>query len=177
MTEPHPELNAAELRTIANRLMLIAEQQAVEEASGDAALFDDEALVQIAREELDLRRSRRCFLDEDLFSEPSWDVLLELFIANVEKSDLTVSNACVASGVPRRTAMRYVDDLEDRGLVMRYGCDKDGRVQYLALTHLGTTKLKKTLRHYAAIRLKRSVVRSVESQVPSAGPPHLSLVK
>lgn len=174
MKPPHPELNAAELRTIASRLMLIAEKQdqgslenGVLETS---SIFGDECLAEIARDELELRRSRHCFLDDDLFSEPAWDILLDLFLAQMEGRDVTVSGACVASGVPRTTALRYIDDLEERGLVLRFGSDTDRRVQHLAFTHFGMSKIKQTLRHYAAMRLRRD-------PVIAGGPPSLTLIK
>jgi len=159
MTTSHPELDAAELRAIAGRLMLIAEQKEApgrfDEEAGEDPLFGDEFLAKLAREEYDLRRSRHCFLDEDLFAEPAWDILLDLFASDVEGRKISVTSSCVASGVPRSTAMRYLVELEERGLVRRNCSEVDGRVHYLSLTEHGTAKVKQALRHYAAMRLRR----------------------
>jgi DNA-binding transcriptional ArsR family regulator len=154
----HPELDAAQLRAIAGRLMLMAEQreapdQDPEEWEG-SSLFDDAALGKLAREEHELRRSRHCFLDDDLFSEPAWDILLDLFASAAEGRMISVTSSCIASGAPRTTAMRYLTELEDRGLVRRSGSELDGRVNYLTLTALGNAKLRQTLRHHAAMRLR-----------------------
>ena len=159
MTTPHPELDAAELRAIAGRLMLMAEQKEApsrfEDAADEDSLFDDELLARLAREEYDLRRSRQCFLDGDLFCEPAWDMLLDLFASGVEGRNISVTSSCVASGVPRSTAMRHLAELEERGLVRRNGSELDGRVYHLSLTEFGCAKVRQALRHYAAMRLKR----------------------
>jgi DNA-binding transcriptional ArsR family regulator len=158
MTISHAELDAAELRTMANRLMLMAEQQEAPDYDPDecedSSLFDDEALGKLAREEYELRRSRQCFLDDDLFSEPAWDILLDLFASAVEGRKISVTSSCIAAGVPRSTAMRYLTELEERGLVRRNGSEMDGRVNYLTLTPFGCAKLRQALRHYAAMRLR-----------------------
>ena len=159
MTTPHPELDAADLRAIAGRLMLMADQKEApvrfDEQPGGEPLFGDDLLAKLAREEYELRRSRQCFLDEDLFSEPAWDILLDLFASGVEGRKISVTSSCVASGVPRSTAMRYLAELEERGLVRRSGSERDGRVHYLSLTDFGSAKVKQALRHYAAMRLRR----------------------
>jgi hypothetical protein len=153
----HPELNAAELRAIASRLMHLAEDQ--ENVLGDAGecetLFDDEFLSRLAQEEFELRRSRHCFLDDDLFGEPAWDILLELFIAKAGGKETMVKNCWLASGVPRSTALRYLAELEERSLVYKYGSETDGRVSCYMLTLSGEAQVRQALRHYAAIRLRR----------------------
>ena len=158
MTIVHPELDAAELRAIAGRLMLMAEQQLAPGQDADesegGSLFDDDALGKLAREEHELRRSRQCFLDDDLFCEPAWDILLDLFASAIEGRRISVTSSCIASGVPRSTAMRYLTELEERGLVRRSGSERDGRVNYLSLTPFGSAKLRQALRHYAAMRLR-----------------------
>jgi DNA-binding MarR family transcriptional regulator len=159
MSTLNPELDAAELRAIAGRLMLMAEQKEapdrLDEAEDGQSLFGDELLAKLAREEYELRRSRQCFLDEDLFSEPAWDILLDLFASDIEGRKISVTSSCVASGVPRSTAMRYLADLEERGMVRRNGSERDGRVHYLTLTECGSSKIRQALRHYAAMRLRR----------------------
>jgi len=155
----HPELNAAELRAIASRLMLMADDQETPCANGEAVerepLFDDEFLAQLAREEFELRRSRHCFLDDDLFGEPAWDILLELFVAKAEGKETMVKNCWLASGVPRSTALRYLGELEERGLIYKYGSETDGRVSCYMLTRSGDAQVRQAIRHYAAIRLRR----------------------
>ena len=158
MTTIHPELDAAELRAIAGRLMSLAEHQETPDHDPDEceadSLFDDELLARLAREEYELRRSRLCFFDDDLFSEPAWDILLDLFASAIEGRKISVTSSCIAAGVPRSTAMRYLTELEERGLVHRSGSESDGRVNHLALTPFGGAKLRRALRHYAAMRLR-----------------------
>lgn len=77
-----------------------------------------------------------------LFGEPSWDILLDLFIARGRARPVSVSSACIASSSPQSTALRYVGLLEGVGLIRRSKDPRDGRRQYLELTDLGLSEMK-----------------------------------
>ena len=175
MRPPHPEFSAAQLRVIASRILVLAEEQSPsadgEPASDDTSQFDDCALVAIARQELELRQSRRCFLNGDLFGEPAWDILLALFVAAAEDGDLTIASASAAADVSRPVAKRCIDELEGQDLVLIYGCEIDKRITRLALTHAGQTRLRQALRHYGAIRTEDE-----RPQLRPEGPPKLKIV-
>lgn len=66
--------------------------------------------------------------------EPVWDMLLDLFIAACESKRISVSSACIASGVPPTTALRYLMKMEQYGLVERTDDDTDGRRIYVAIS-------------------------------------------
>lgn len=70
----------------------------------------------------------------ELFEEPGWDMLLDLFIASHEGRRVCVSNACIAACVPHSTAMRYVSVLERHGLIERIQDPTDRRRMFLELT-------------------------------------------
>lgn len=53
----------------------------------------------------------------DLFLEPAWDILLDLFVAEHEDRAVTVDVACLAARVSRSTSIRYLTLLEKRGLI------------------------------------------------------------
>lgn len=57
----------------------------------------------------------------DLFGEPAWDILLNLFIAGCEGRRLTVAAVCAGAGAPASTALRWITILEKRGMVIREG--------------------------------------------------------
>lgn len=78
----------------------------------------------------------------DLFGEPSWDMLLDLFIAQGRQRPVSVSSACIASSTPQSTALRYVGLLEKVGLIRRAKDPRDGRRRCLELTEAGFTSMQ-----------------------------------
>jgi hypothetical protein len=91
------------------------------------------------------RRDARMGGSVDLFGEPSWDMLLDLFIAQGRQRPVSVSSACIASSTPQSTALRYVGLLEKVGLIRRAKDPSDGRRQYLELTEAGFTSMQTCL--------------------------------
>ena len=95
------------------------------------------------------RRLRDATISEGLFGEPGWDILLDLFASEAEGKSVTVGSACLASAVPASTAIRYVSELERRGLIVRKPSVTDRRTQVVTLTesaHAEMTALLKRLR-------------------------------
>lgn len=80
------------------------------------------------------RRVRDSFIPGKLFADPAWDILLELFLAELEQQRVPVSSLCLASGVPATTALRWISTLERRGVIERTADPHDGRRYYLALS-------------------------------------------
>lgn len=80
------------------------------------------------------RRKRDGLLGDALFSDPAWDILLDLYIAHHEGSRVSVSSCCIGSSTPPTTALRWITILEKRGLVRRQADDLDRRRSYLQLT-------------------------------------------
>ena len=60
--------------------------------------------------------------------------MLDLFARTRKGEKVSVSNACLASGVPAATALRWVDLLVDNGLVTREADIVDRRRVWLKLT-------------------------------------------
>jgi hypothetical protein len=64
---------------------------------------------------LELRRARAAMFGQDLFSDPAWDILLQLFAASLEGRRLGLGDF---EGVcPATTLARWLTILERRGLV------------------------------------------------------------
>jgi len=85
---------------------------------------------------------RRIFDDGDsLFSDPGWDILLDLFIEDAEHRPVSVSSACIAAGVPPTTGLRWLERLQRRGLITRTPDPLDGRKVYIALTDLACERI------------------------------------
>lgn len=91
------------------------------------------------------RQARNRVLDPALFADPAWDMLLDLYICHAQDKPETVSDACVASGVPATTALRWISILESRNLVERSRDPKDRRRTFLSLTSEGLRKMEDAL--------------------------------
>lgn len=86
---------------------------------------------------LKARRLRDTILAPDLFADPAWDILLDLLAARLENSRVSVSSLCIAASVPPTTALRWIRQLTDRGLLDRQADPKDGRRIYITLSEAG----------------------------------------
>lgn len=79
------------------------------------------------------RRMRGRFLPDELFADPAWDLLLNLLQAEVLQQRVAVSNLCTAAAVPATTALRWLNTLENRGLVARVPDPVDARRVFVQL--------------------------------------------
>lgn len=99
--------------------------------------------LQRAKEYYLKRRARdRMFGNKNLFSDPAWDILIDLFIAFEEGRGISVSSACLASAVPMSTALRCVNNLEGAGHISRYADPHDARRVFISLTHTSATAVR-----------------------------------
>jgi hypothetical protein len=96
---------------------------------------------QLARAYLARRRARERILPPEVFAEPAWDILLDLFVARSEHRFVSVSGACIASAVPPTTALRWITKLEELGLVQRIADDLDRRRIWLKLDDTAASKI------------------------------------
>ncbi len=68
------------------------------------------------------------------FREPTWDILLDLYLAAAKGRPVSVSSACIGSGAPQTTAIRHLALLESAGLVVRSPNPMDNRAGIVTLT-------------------------------------------
>lgn len=94
---------------------------------------------------INLRRRRERELGSTLFSDPAWDILLDLFVQHVDGNAITVSSACYGSGVPQTTALRHLTILIEAGLIGRRTSQADKRRQYVYLTDDGFARMQRLL--------------------------------
>ena len=86
---------------------------------------------------LKMRRNRDRFFRSDLFADPAWDILLELYAAALGQYRMSVSALCTGAAVPATTALRWIKQLEDEGLIGRRADPTDGRRHFLELSGKG----------------------------------------
>jgi len=87
------------------------------------------------------RKGRISLFGADLFSDPAWDILLELYALHLEQQRASVSFVYAASGVPASTALRWVAKLEGEGFIVRIDHPTDARCSWLELTPEGLEKM------------------------------------
>jgi DNA-binding MarR family transcriptional regulator len=69
-----------------------------------------------------------------MFADPAWDILLDLTAARGEHVRVSVTSLCIASGVPPTTALRWIGQMVDTGLLERVEDEEDRRRAFIALT-------------------------------------------
>jgi len=80
-----------------------------------------------ARAVLAGRRRRARHFAGVRFNDPSWDMMLELYVAAGEQRHLTVSHLCKLSGGSTTTALRHIENLEALGYICRQPDPADAR--------------------------------------------------
>lgn len=80
------------------------------------------------------RRLRDQFFGTGLFEEPGWDMILDLFAAQIEGVRVSVSSLCIAAAVAPTTALRWVTKLTEAGLFEREPDPFDRRRAYIELS-------------------------------------------
>lgn len=70
---------------------------------------------------LEFRRFRLNVLPAELFSEPAWDLLLELYVADAEGRRLTARQVCERSKIPPVVMSRWLQHLSQAGFVIGDG--------------------------------------------------------
>lgn len=135
---------ANELLAMARELEMTAHDAgAMTQPTGPAASVssgnqDHPVWVELARQTYDDRRRRnKIFQSDELFGEPAWDILLDLFIAAKERRRVSVTSACIGSAVPSTTALRWISILERQGFLSREADPGDARRVYVRLSPRG----------------------------------------
>ncbi|OYX67034.1 MAG: MarR family transcriptional regulator [Sphingomonadales bacterium 32-64-17] len=88
----------------------------------------------LVRRIIQQRQLRARFFDGDLFADPAWDMLLDLTAARAEHVRVSVTSLCIASGVPPTTALRWISQMTEAGLLERIEDDADRRRAFIQLT-------------------------------------------
>jgi hypothetical protein len=144
LVNPGSTLRIPDLKPFADQLMAIAQHlREGDFPSVDSGRSDDRAqnsdpsdrltrieFAAMARQAYATRRKRTAiFGNPELFGEPAWDILLDLYIAQSEGKPVSVSSACIGSASPPTTGLRWLGVLAEHGLVVReQDCDDQRRV-------------------------------------------------
>ena len=88
------------------------------------------------------RSDREAIFEGGLFSDPAWEMLLDLAFAEATGRSISVTSLCLASGASTTTALRRIDDLQGAGLLERVPDPADRRRILVTMTLKGREKME-----------------------------------
>ncbi len=98
-----------------------------------------------------LRRLREQHFPADLFADPAWDILLDLYAAQLEGKKVSVSSLCIAASVPPTTALRWITSMTENGALVRHQDPHDARRVFIGLSEDSEQRLS---RYFESAALK-----------------------
>lgn len=133
------------VETLARKIaaMIYVEQQ--ERRTTAQTSVSATALSRVARARVQERRQRDALFEVGLFGEPAWDMLLDLYIAAEEGKTISVSSLCIAAATPQTTALRWINHMVEKGMVLREDDERDRRRVYVRLAPETQTRLGQLL--------------------------------
>lgn len=132
----------AELRDLGTRLIAFSEEQITLDET-----LPSNPLVSAAQREISRRRSRRLLDQHEIVGETGWNILFDLYVMAAHDRRVSITSACIASGAPPTTGLRYVSVLEENDLILRQADKEDCRRAFLRLTEQGKKLVETALRN------------------------------
>lgn len=117
----------------ATHLVHSLERMAEQPRASNANAPSQQQLVKLAKSILGMRKARSQFFDEDLFGEPGWEIILTLYLSDAEGYRLKVTDLINESQASPTTALRWIDRLQELGLIHRRENPLDRRSQFLEM--------------------------------------------
>lgn len=110
-----------------------------------SAAVGPQCLAEKAQHIYKMRRKRDAAIGANLFGEPCWDMLLDLFIQQQRGTAINVTSACLGGAAPVTTSLRWLAILEEAGLVERYRAPNDRRVTLVRLSAKGVEAMAQVI--------------------------------
>jgi DNA-binding MarR family transcriptional regulator len=82
------------------------------------------------------------FFGTALFEDPGWDMLLDLYAAELEQARVSVSSLCIAAAVAPTTALRWIARMTDTGLFERRPDMHDRRRAFMVLSERASEAMR-----------------------------------
>lgn len=112
---------------------------------------DRERLISFARQALHERRRRMEGFGAGFGGEPAWALLLIIYIGG--GGPPTIGHLADLAAVPLTSALRWLEYLEDQGLVVRSRHPNDARKTFIEITDRGREKMD---RHFSEVIAQKS---------------------
>jgi DNA-binding MarR family transcriptional regulator len=110
----------------------------------------------LALELLSWRRRREQLFGAHMFSEPVWDMMLDLLVHHEQGRLVNVTSLCVASMASFSTALRWIQAMEKEGFVVREPDPHDRRQILVRPTPAFIARFRQFLEAWAAASAIRS---------------------
>jgi predicted transcriptional regulator len=143
-SDPEPPPSPTELdelkrtyEALAARITIIESSTSAMERVEPGPGFSDKKLATIAESIYRARRRRLKLFNANLFGEPAWDMLLDMFIKTARGERLSTTSLCIAADVPQATGLRWIAQLEEQGLLSRRQVVDDRRLKIVEITPEG----------------------------------------
>jgi DNA-binding MarR family transcriptional regulator len=131
------------LEALASRLDAL--ERMVAQGPSHDRLPSDRKLANLAAAISRMRQRRARHFSKNLFAEPSWDILLDLFINQLRGLRVATTSLCLAANAPQATALRHIVRLEKEGLLRRFGAPEDRRLVLVEITPRGYGQMRQCL--------------------------------
>ena len=114
-----------------NRCETVIESQVVDRA---------EKLLKWSRE-----KSKALNFGTGLFSDPCWDMCLDIYICDLNDEKIAISSVAHSSGIPMTTAMRYMNVMTEAGLLQKELNPSDSRMIFISTSKTLRDKISSVL--------------------------------
>jgi DNA-binding MarR family transcriptional regulator len=139
---PVSAADLAAAQRVMNVLAESSEGKPIQVVSGDRPRpVTHDALVEAAWHEFERRGRRMQLLPSDMFGEPAWEMLLILY-AEQQRTRLNIAHLSRKLDLPPSTALRWLNYLEHKALVVREPHPTDQRTATLKLTAVAIEALE-----------------------------------
>jgi hypothetical protein len=123
MSKHSPETEARRLLALSEQVSRVAQSLAQLAVGGPGAAEganSDSDELKIAEETvasvISARSARALYLRAELFADPVWDIMLHLLHGEIMHRPVSISSACLASELPERVGLRWLNTMVQRGL-------------------------------------------------------------
>ena len=99
-----------------------------------------------------VRTVRSRYFPSELFSDPCWEMLLDLYDCVLTGQEVSVTSLAATSGVPATTAWRRISALQAHGLIERIEDRDDKRRSFVRLTKTGRAAVESFFETYSRSR-------------------------
>jgi len=114
----------------------------------------DEHLRSLAAQFLEFEMTKGRMSTRNLFGDPSWTLMLALFLADFRNEVISASNLSIDAGVPLSTSTRRLIDLEADGFLSRSKDALDSRRVLISLSSKGRDFVREHLQIIGSLRSK-----------------------
>lgn len=120
------------------------------DAAGKSAFIDSQLSEKMMRLNTAIawiraRKHRDQAFGDDLFFDPAWSILLELYVHHRQQVATSITLLCQSVKIPPSTGLRWIALMEKRGLITREADPFDKRRSYARLTPEAIERVERAL--------------------------------